>query len=664
MLATMTALKKKDGGVRGIATGTAFRRLVAKTLARQFGKAVEEACSPFQFALSTRAGVDCVGHAVRAVTDADHLSTVLSVDGVGAYDHVFRASMLSKLLEVPKLQPLLPFVRKAYGAPSCYRWDDADGQQHQIWQHEGGEQGDPLMPLLFSLAMHNALLEVKSQLQDGEFLFAFLDDVYVISSPARTKPIYEVLRDRLQVSAGIQLHQGKTRVWNRAGVRPLGIEEWGEDVWSPHGLKILGTPVGTQEFVRAIGEERLQEERKLWEALSWVSDLQAAWQILVQCAGPRCHHFLRTLPPGESREYAEGHDEGMMDAMRSLLGGLPGTEVQKYEATQIATLPMRLGGLGIRSARRMGHAAFWALWADAMRMIWNRLPAVVLQVLGHLADDRITGGCLGELKEAAQRLDREGFVNRPTWLALRDGARPPPVDVPELGEWQHGWQFYASSSSEHHFRKSVVLAQSSATDQAHLRSHSGPGSGAVLLGCPTSPEFRLEPEAFRIIALERLRASTPRYGGSVRMWRCAGHERAPPSSLPKFWSTAEQSHAHRKNSRARMPRSRSHGSHKRQVEGHERGCCSRRREVHRGGGVRVAPSPRRPTRHRHHAPMCHFGRWPPPSELCTRERRSPDPRKDEQGDKIRRARRQQPLPPGGGGAGDRRPLEHRSHGVC
>ena len=65
MLAMMTALQKKDGGARGIATGSSFRRLVAKTLARQFGKAVEATCSPFQFALSTRAGTDCVGHAVR-----------------------------------------------------------------------------------------------------------------------------------------------------------------------------------------------------------------------------------------------------------------------------------------------------------------------------------------------------------------------------------------------------------------------------------------------------------------------------------------------------------------------------------------------------------------------------------------------------------------------
>ena len=71
MLANLTALQKKDGSVRGIATGTTFRRLVAKTLARQFNRQVDAACAPFQFALSTRAGVDCVGHVVRATTDAD-----------------------------------------------------------------------------------------------------------------------------------------------------------------------------------------------------------------------------------------------------------------------------------------------------------------------------------------------------------------------------------------------------------------------------------------------------------------------------------------------------------------------------------------------------------------------------------------------------------------
>ena len=168
--------------MRGTATGTSFRRLGAKTLARQFGAAVEATCAPFRFALSTRAGVDCVGHAVRVATDQNTEATVLSIDGVGAYDHVLRSSMMSKLRDTPSLQGLFLFVRAVYSRPSCYKWRGSSGTCHDIHQHEGGEQGDPLMPLLFSLAIHDVLQRVKEGLFPGELLFAFLDDVYVVCS--------------------------------------------------------------------------------------------------------------------------------------------------------------------------------------------------------------------------------------------------------------------------------------------------------------------------------------------------------------------------------------------------------------------------------------------------------------------------------------------------
>ena len=47
MDATMTASRQLDNRVRGIATGTSFRRLVAETLSRQLGKVVESTCAPF-----------------------------------------------------------------------------------------------------------------------------------------------------------------------------------------------------------------------------------------------------------------------------------------------------------------------------------------------------------------------------------------------------------------------------------------------------------------------------------------------------------------------------------------------------------------------------------------------------------------------------------------
>ena len=51
----MTALRKPDGGVRGIVVGDMFRRLVSRTLAKQFAKRGEDATSPHQYALKTRA---------------------------------------------------------------------------------------------------------------------------------------------------------------------------------------------------------------------------------------------------------------------------------------------------------------------------------------------------------------------------------------------------------------------------------------------------------------------------------------------------------------------------------------------------------------------------------------------------------------------------------
>ena len=43
---------------------------------------------------------------MRVVTDDDPEMTVFSIDGVGAYDHVYRASILAKMHEVQSQTPL------------------------------------------------------------------------------------------------------------------------------------------------------------------------------------------------------------------------------------------------------------------------------------------------------------------------------------------------------------------------------------------------------------------------------------------------------------------------------------------------------------------------------------------------------------------------------
>ena len=202
---------------------------------------------------------------------------------------------MKKLYNVPSLKGLLPFVRATYPNPTNYVWEDEAGVRHRILQAEGGEQGDPLMPL-------------SVQFGDPRPIGRGTEGLWATRTPSRpsgvrhfgcARPYADIVRqlgNKVARTSGDSLAHWK----DKASLCPEGVAELGPEVWNPEGVKILGTPVGSQRFVQEVVEKRLAEEQRLWDAVPKVPDLQAAWQILLQCAGPRCHHVLRTLPPSQS----------------------------------------------------------------------------------------------------------------------------------------------------------------------------------------------------------------------------------------------------------------------------------------------------------------------------------------------------------------------------
>ena len=80
------------------------------------------------------------------------------------------------------------------------------------------------MPASFAPGLHQALVAVQAGLLPSERLFAFLDDIYVVCSPDRVADVHASLQAELWRHARIQVHQGKTQVWNRDGVMPRGTE--------------------------------------------------------------------------------------------------------------------------------------------------------------------------------------------------------------------------------------------------------------------------------------------------------------------------------------------------------------------------------------------------------------------------------------------------------
>ena len=286
---------------------------------KQFLEEFEAECAPFQYALSTRASTDCVGPLLLAATDADPRVTILTVDGIGAYDHVLRS------VGMPGARSLLPFVCMSHAQPSSYQWFDDQGSAHVVTQAEGGEQGEPLMPLLFSNGIQGAL-------EDGG------------SVVASRRTTARVLGRRVPV------------------VRPSGVRFLTAALAKVAGISCTSKRrgFGTEQGVIPddTGENCTSHKRwKLWEKIPTVRDLQCAWQLLHSANLP-VNHTMRTMPPSVSSAYCHAHNEDVWDTAQILLDGVPATS--EVESQQLSTLPMRTGGLGLRSAVRCAPAAYWA----------------------------------------------------------------------------------------------------------------------------------------------------------------------------------------------------------------------------------------------------------------------------------------------------------------
>ena len=78
---------------------------------------------------------------------------------------------------------------------------------------------------------------------------------------------------------------------------PQGIAELGEDVWrsdrrpDERGLRIVGTPVGSNECIAAFLQNHLQTQRELIDMLPCIGDPQSTFLILRLCAVPRANHL-------------------------------------------------------------------------------------------------------------------------------------------------------------------------------------------------------------------------------------------------------------------------------------------------------------------------------------------------------------------------------------
>ena len=150
---------------------------------------------------------------------------------------------------------------------------------------------------------------------------------------------------------------------------------------------------------------------------------------------------------------------------------------------------MRLGGCGLRNAQRTAIVVYWGSIADTLHPLRERFPVAAQ----HMTRQLETGSGVNSLmqaKYAADQLANIGMQNMPSWSALLAGQRPQQIERPDIGEWKHGWQFYASDALEQHERISLLRSlrhrglHGPSPDRARIRSCSGRFGATWLIALP------------------------------------------------------------------------------------------------------------------------------------------------------------------------------------
>ena len=195
-------------------------------------------------------------------------------------------------------------------------------------------------------------------------MFACLDDIYVVTEPERVRTVLTLVENALLAWAGISIHQGETKIWNQAGFNLLGVRCWKGwarvvdqhvHVWRGpelpkhlQGLKILGTPLGHPASVRAHMDRAARDHQTLLDRIPLLQDVQAAWLLLLHCASARANFLVGVVEPASAREFCDIHDDRMWQCLEAILQA----PFAYVEEVRNFSLPMVLGGIGLRSAAR------------------------------------------------------------------------------------------------------------------------------------------------------------------------------------------------------------------------------------------------------------------------------------------------------------------------
>ncbi|CAI7838273.1 unnamed protein product [Closterium sp. NIES-53] len=441
-----------------------------------------------------------MSHAVYSAFSLHPDWVVLQLDVANAFNSFNRVSMFEALRRSP-FSSLIPFFRLFYSTPSPLHYRSGP-LLHTFQSASGVRQGDPCGPFLYALTQQLAIQPTQQQ-SPSIFVTSYADDTYLVGPPSDVFSAYTDLTSRL-LSLGLTVQPSKCSLWAPMDLPEHCIPPPGISIVA-NGLTVAGVPTGSDGFIISTVRDKLDSFTTSLPLLHQLQDPQIASRILSLCITARPSFLLRTVAPfPEIQELLSSWDSTIFSHFSQLLGSeyWNPTSEQSTSARLQASLPIRLGGFGIRSSASIAPLSYLCSWAQAVSTLSTHFitdgaplfrPYVTTDSI-NLLDPSISS--------TMSMLPQDIRDRFPSWPVLQSGY--PPKLFTHLSQ-------HLEADLLEKFRATVT----SPLRLARLTSLQGPHAGDWLTVAPSSPHMQLSETEWRIAAAIRLGLPLPHLSSSL-----------------------------------------------------------------------------------------------------------------------------------------------------
>ena len=267
---------RKNGGLRPIAAGEVLHRLTSKCAARAVLQESTRILSPLQVGVGVPGGCEAIIHSVSVVLEdntipPDRKHVLL----VNALNSVSCQVLFEVRLQIPSLSP---WMECSYGSQPVLRLDD-----HSIRSCCRVQQGDPLGPLGFSLALHHVVQKTKEQVPGLLINTWYLDDGTLCGSTDDLARAFAIIESD-GPSHGLILNKAKSFIFvppNSSASHPLLT-----DIPSTsEAFTLRSSPIGPSSFCESTVSAHVDKIKVIISNLSDLQDAQMEKAFLPSSSG-------------------------------------------------------------------------------------------------------------------------------------------------------------------------------------------------------------------------------------------------------------------------------------------------------------------------------------------------------------------------------------------